>query len=368
MTQPAGYTHGNIKPGNLARAALRNAFGDSALQGGSEIWIDKEELPVYNVGRPFVSDAWGPIMQTDIAGCMYRCAFCWVSGEALGVKTEGGKGFLQKKLDALPGQFRGQLTHSVDDLYAYLKARVLRLAEKEGKPPRPLAFSGGEPTLYRGALRRMAELAKQDGLGVIVYTAGFQIAQDPSFLDVFEGLQDTVRFYVSLKNATPESFSQVTGVSAEYGDSHFKAIETLLRRGFFTIPGGLMLNTFARPEDVQAAENNPVHILHERLSRIHPALPGLITYNRVTYGNVHDSDEQVARMHTRGYEKNPVKAVQDALEDYFAQKGTPILPFSAEHTRVETGGKKLAQIARRLSGKKIPASCSRRPGLKAKSV
>jgi len=339
-----------MDPARSSGALIRKIVGKEAEV--SEQWIDDPVFAVYKMGRPYVSNTWGSIMQVDVTGCPYRCSFCWVHNEALSGQYAG---FLDKKIGGLPKNFREAMqkdgTVSAEDLYEYQKARIGRF-EARGKDVEMITFSGGSPTLYRGGLVKMAELAQRDGLKIGIYTEGFHIAQNPEYLDAFEPYKDSVRWFVSVKNATPETFQQMTGVDPKYSDSHFTAMKMLLERGYTTYPGGLILDTFVSKEQLNSEQGeDPFVALHEKLAAIHPDYPQLLAYDKATRGMVHDPAGQSKKMASRGYgaRKTVPSAVEAKLVETFERLGTKILPFSAEKPKSITGKEVMEKVVADLS-------------------
>ena len=340
-----------FQPGKYSMQLVSKITG----QESSEQWIDEPVFTAYNAGREYNSNAWGSILQTDVSGCPYRCSFCWVHDEALAGRVNGN--FLKNKIDKLPSVLKKSMNDkgvvTADELYAVLEKKAKSL-EAKGQKIDLFTFSGGSPTLYRGGLLRFAELARGHGRKVGIYTEGFHIATNEDYLKPFvdKGLQDTLQFYVSVKNATPDTFKQLTGVSKEFSESHFIAAKKLMENGFLTYVGGTELDTLATPDQLKLeGDENPIIALHKKLTAIHPDLPRAITYNKVTYGMVHDPKGQANKMRTRGYlnekgaKSNMAPAlVQEQLEQYFEEQGTPIMPFSSEVPRSENGIEILERI------------------------
>jgi uncharacterized Fe-S cluster-containing radical SAM superfamily protein len=289
------------------------------ISGSTSHFIDEPVFAAYNVGRYFKNGSkWGDAFMIDALGCNLRCAHCFGHNDALTGKISSD--FVKSKVDNLPKKFRGSAIHSADDIFDYL----LPLLEK--KKTNIIEFTGGEPTFYRGGLKRMSELAKhvKKGITVGVNTNGLLIAEFADYLEAFEGLQDALYFYVSIKGTSPEEFKRFTSANGNYYDHPFIAIKRLLERGFRTIPGGIVLNTFADESAIEE-KDNPITRLYSRLSEIHPLLPGLISYDQITYGRVYQPEEQIKRMRERGYVDCKPSMVENALFTYFEEKGTPII-------------------------------------------
>ena len=298
----------NIDPARLGLAVLRN------ISGSGQKYIDEPVLALYNMGRKLPNDPhWGLAYVNDVVGCNYRCAHCWVADDALAGKT--GSGFVEKKAGQFAKAFRGRATHGADEVFGYL------MKKSDGLEKRIFAFTGGETTFYRGGIRRVAELAQREkGVKIGMDTNGWLIAQDPKYLDAWDGLQDTLNLYVSIKGVTPESFRRFAGVNEVHADASFKAIETLLKRGFKAIPGGVVLNTFAH-------HDNPyemIGLLHGKLSGIHPDLPRLVSYHKIST-MVHDQQALSLRLRSRDYVKMRPSDFERMLVSEFEKRKTPII-------------------------------------------
>jgi uncharacterized Fe-S cluster-containing radical SAM superfamily protein len=302
-----------MNPGKLGKKVLTRISGKGKI-------IDNPVFALYNLGRRLQFDHhWGEVYVNDVVGCNYRCAHCWVCTDALNGNTSSG--FVGKKTSQFPGEFKGEAMHRADDVFDYLQHKA---RDKEWKV---FAFTGGETSFYRGGLKRMAERAREAGdIAIGIDTNGWLISQNAKYLDKFEGLQDVMNFYVSVKGVTPEEFSRFTGVDGKFYDAPFKAIERLLKRGFQATPGGVVLNTIAHGQDGEEV----AEMLHARLAQIHPQLPALVSYHKIST-LVHDRQELSRRMQSRGYTKTKPSAFERTLLDSFERLGTVILHGQPEN-------------------------------------
>jgi len=362
-----------ISPLKSSLAPIRKITGNN----GSQIYVSEPIINIYKIKR-FGSSIFGPTLQVFTTGCPYRCAMCWVHDEALGGKMGG---FLTKEISKLPAQlkqkslgerylndkkafwnvlltkidedtakhifetiemdpenlfFKGQ--YFAEDVYNYVHERIESRKQRTNQD-QTLVFSGGSPTLYRGSLVDISTRAKQDEVKVGVITEGFHIGEDPSFLDPFveNKLQDTMHWPITIKNATPETFNQLTGVSQKYSRHHFITLRKLLSLGFSTSPM-LISNTFASKEQLeQDGEHNPITVLHREIS-LSKDFPRLLMIDKVYYGaRVDDSKKQLAKMERRGYSKTHPGAIYEAITSYFKEQETPIMQFSPEDPLVKKG-------------------------------
>ncbi len=306
----------NIDPARLGQVVVNRIYETK------EQFIDDPVIALYNIGRYLKEDPhWGPVYVSDVVGCNYRCAHCWVADDALNGHLDSE--FIIKKTSGFVNSFKGSSLHKVDDIYPYLRNKADKLENKI------LAFTGGETTLYRGGIKRLGELAKYTGVRIGLDTNGFQIAQDPAYLDALEGLQDVLNFYVSLKDVMFSSFNRFTGVKEEYCDHGFIAMENLLKRGFLAIPGGIVLNTFGYDNDPEFCAD----MLFSRLSVIHDDLPKLVSYHKIST-MVHDRKAQSTKMKSRGYLNTKPSMMEKIILDKFSHKGSPILEAQPENTDI----------------------------------
>lgn len=271
----------------------------------------------------------------DVSGCNFRCAHCWVSNASLGANFNDPS--IQKKVNALPKAFRNK-ANDASDVAEYLHARLLKTAtEHKGSG---VSLSGGEPLPYRGGIKTLAGYFQEQPqpFYINLETTGFLIARDESYLDVFDGLQDTLRFYVSIKSMNPERFEQFTGVEAQYLDDAFIVLERILKRGFLATPGGVVLNTFETVDNLDN-RNNDIARLHQRLSHIHPDLPQALAFHKIDFANVQNREELNKRMINRGLEHTRTATapkIQKALISYFENAGTPIM-MANNNDKVKAG-------------------------------
>lgn len=298
----------NIEPAQITAKVLKRVASSSKI-------VDAPVFSLYNIGRRLKSDpCWGETYVSDVVGCNFRCAHCWVNDSSLNGNLNSE--FLSRKFSELPAQFSEHKTQEADAVFDYLQKK------SNNKEEIVFAFTGGETTLYRGGLQRIAERIKtQDkDIKLGIDTNGWLIAQKQDYLDSFKGFEEVVHFYVSIKGTNPESFSRFTGVKPEYFESPFIALERLLKAGFRAIPGGVVLNTLAYEQNPsQVAE-----VLHNRLTLIHPELPKTLSYHRISM-QVHDQQQLSNRMKSRGYAHTKPSEFERILLDYFKKKKTEII-------------------------------------------
>jgi len=314
-TASASSIHG-IDPDLLGRKVIGRITGSP---DSSRSYLNDPVFSFYNIGRRLPNDPhWGEVLVSDVIGCNYRCAHCWVSTDALNGSI--GSAFLKKKNSQLPKEFRGNTLQDADAIFSYL------LRKSESMPKRIFAFTGGETSLYRGGLKRVGELAQNasEKVHIGIDTDGYLIATQPEYLSAWDGLQDTFNLYVSIKGHDAASFQRFTSVNGKAYDTPFVAIETLLKHGFKTIPGGVVLNTIAH-------HDNPVEVaeqLQARLSSIHPDLPRLLSYHAISW-MVHDRKAVSKRLKSRDYISTKPSDTRDAIVKTFERLKTPIVDVAS---------------------------------------
>lgn len=133
---------------------------------------------------------------------------------------------------------------------------LLSIARKKGF--QRLRISGNEPTLHRVHLLKVLELIPTE-LHFILETNGILVGHDPSYA------KDLSRFpnlyvRVSLKGASPEDFTRLTGARPEGFDFQLKALENLVQVGVDCFPA--VMANFSSLEEKKR--------LRQRLKAIRP--------------------------------------------------------------------------------------------------
>lgn len=356
-------------------------------------------INIYKIQR-FNSSEFGPTLQMFTTGCPYRCAMCWVHDEALGMVTNGQ--FLREKILKLPNPLKAlsiaaqykedkvklydtlleraceatakKIIRNLDsdpenifyygqyfarDLYSYMHNRIANYEQNKGKKL-VAVFSGGCPPLYQRSLLDFSFLARDDDLKVGIVTEGFHIGEYPEYLDGFSEneLQGTVHWADTIKNVTPESFNQLTGVEPHYQGHDLTTTRRLLKTGFSVAPM-VLLNTFATKEELEVErDKNPVHIMHRELSAIGKNYPSLLMLDKVYSGaRVDDSTKQRWKMKHRGYEHTSPGAVKEAITIHFESQGTPIMKFTPQEPVIKKGRKIIEEAIFNLSAKAAYRDC-----------
>jgi uncharacterized Fe-S cluster-containing radical SAM superfamily protein len=176
---------------------------------------------------------YGGIATADCVGCCLRCLFCW----SWHIIVQAEK----------TGRF-----YSPEEVVRSL----LSIARKKGF--QRLRISGNEPTLHRVHLLKVLELIPTE-LHFILETNGILVGHDPSYA------KDLSRFpnlyvRVSLKGASPEDFTRLTGARPEGFDFQLKALENLVQVGVDCFPA--VMANFSSLEEKKR--------LRQRLKAIRP--------------------------------------------------------------------------------------------------
>jgi uncharacterized Fe-S cluster-containing radical SAM superfamily protein len=176
---------------------------------------------------------YGGIATADCVGCCLRCLFCWSWHNI--VQPEKVGRFCS------PEEVAGNL---------------ISIARK--KRFRQIRISGNEPTLHRSHLLNVLRLVPPE-LHFILETNGILVGRDPSYAKDLSGFQNlSVR--VSLKGASPEDFTRLTGANPESFNLQLKALENLVEAGVDCFPA--VMANFSSPEKKKR--------LRQRLKAIRP--------------------------------------------------------------------------------------------------
>jgi uncharacterized Fe-S cluster-containing radical SAM superfamily protein len=238
------------------------------MTGAQTDYCDDPLLPIYRVRTYRDGNQWGTTTMLDVLGCNENCAHCYVPEELLRAQIHSS--LVQKRFSELPRALRESIPQEADAIYDYVTQRI-----KRGHRTKLIELNGGEPTLYRGGIRQLALRAKEDHIRLGVKTNGLLIATHPEYLDAFQGLEDTMEFFVSIKGTTSEEFERFAGVHGTHFNTPFETYRQLIEHKFIVYLG-VTLDTIANPEELKN-ERNALTRLHARLMSIHPDAIRLIT-------------------------------------------------------------------------------------------
>lgn len=233
---------GTIDPGRMTDGIRQKL----TREYGREWKSDKEAaLPIYRARWWGPSRKWGdgvPAFLLEVLGCNEDCAHCYVPTPLLRADTYSDT--FKKRLAELP-QGLQVFPQRVDILFEYVKKRYQKkLGTHIGGV---IELTGGEPTIYPEAIKRLAVLAKENEMTVGVNTDGFLIAHEPETIISLDGFQNTLKYLVSLKGTTPEAFATFTGAKEKFWETPFLAARIMKGLGF-DYHLGITADTIASPQ------------------------------------------------------------------------------------------------------------------------
>lgn len=216
---------------------------------------------------------YGGIATGDCVGCCLRCIFCW-SWPAVTHPDTFGRFYAP----------------------AEVAEKLIGIARKKGFEQ--VRISGNEPTLCREHLIQVLELIPEDLL-FILETNGILIGADESYA------RDLARFknlYVrlSLKGATEEEFSLLTGAEPKGFSLQLAGVENLFLAGVQVQPA--VMSSFSSPEHIRS--------LKKRLGRIHPDLAEVEIEELVLYGEVAERLEKAKLKYRTAYQPRRIPPEQ----------------------------------------------------------
>lgn len=196
---------------------------------------DTQKIVCKNLKRKYyrfrAAKFYGGIATADCVGCDLRCLFCWAWKEVTHPEKYG--------------RF-----YSPDEVVKKLITIAKRHRYKK------LRISGNEPTICKDHLLKVLEKVPKDYI-FILETNGILLGADESYvkeLSRFENLH--VR--VSLKSATAEGFSKITGAKSEDFYYQIKALENLSKYNLSFHPA--LMASFSSYEEIQNLEKTILKI------------------------------------------------------------------------------------------------------------
>ena len=315
---------------------------------------DETYFTPYSMNRAYKSKNFGNTAYLELPNCPHRCVWCYVAPGNLGghVYTEWAREYRRKKAESgdLPWELVDDPRISADDTFKHYLQRHTK------KPLDAVCPGSSEPLSFLPAIKRFSELVREHGIPFIVGidTTGFQFDHNPELVDELNGLEEVVHFVIAtFKGRNPTEHLRVSTSSVDSWHAGINSQDLLLRKGFWTIPAGITLNTFAHPNPAtfkRVAELDPKFVkdgeftmryreflaektaewLHNQLSAIHPDYPRLLHYNAVTYGRVSAPEHQLRQMRAAGFVNCKPSILKKALERVFEKRDTPIIQYDRE--------------------------------------
>lgn len=343
-------------------AVQRIQVGLSRIRCDSERGVKSSKLDVsldpnekyftpYSMNRTYQSKNFGNTAYLEVPNCMHRCVWCYVAPGNLGghVYTDWAREYRGKKAESrdLPKELIEDPRISADDTFKHY------LQMHANKPLDAVCIGSSEPLTFLPAIKRFSELVKEYGIPFIVGidSTGFQFNQNPELVDELNGLEEVVHFVIAtFKGRNPTEHIRATTSSSASWRAGINSQDLLLRKGFWTIPAGITLNTFAHPNsttletvvkiDPKFVKNGKfttryreylaektAEWLHDELSAIHPDYPMLLHYNKLTYGRVSAPEHQIRQMRAAGFMDCKPSIFEDALKRVFEKRHTPIIQY-----------------------------------------
>jgi uncharacterized Fe-S cluster-containing radical SAM superfamily protein len=192
---------------------------------------------------------YGGISTADCVGCCLRCVFCWSFREV-----------------ANPHKFGSM--YSPEEV----ASKLVSMAKRKGF--RQMRVSGNEPTIGREHLIKVLELIPAQYL-FILETNGILVGSDPSYADELSRFPN-LHVRVSLKGASEEEFSRLTGAVPEGFELQLNALENLRRHGVRTHAACMV--SFSNEESVRS--------LRRRLGSIDPEFEDFEVEELILYPSV----------------------------------------------------------------------------------
>ncbi len=157
---------------------------------------------------------YGGIATADCVGCNLRCVFCW--------------GSYARDNPARKGRF-------------YTPSQVFRRLDKIARKRRYrfLRISGNEPTISRDHLLSLLEFIEYTNYTFILETNGILIGYDKTYAKALSKFRN-LHVRVSIKGATPEEFSKLTGAIPEAFELQLQSLRNLLDYGVSVHPAVML--------------------------------------------------------------------------------------------------------------------------------
>ncbi len=348
-----------IDPVRRMQAGIARIRGSSHIETNqveSEVSLAPDEtyFTPYSMNRAYRSANFGKTAYLELPNCMHRCVWCYVAPGNLGgqVYTEWAREYRRKKAESgdLPHELIEDPKISADDTFKhYFKMHAKRHLDA-------VCPGSSEPLGFLPGIKRFSELVKEHSIPFIVGidSTGFQFHQNPELVDELSGLEEVVHFVIAtFKGRNPTEHTRASTSHRDSWRAGINAQELLLRKGFWTIPAGITLNTFAHPNPKTletVAKIDPAFVkdgkftvkyreylaeitaewLHDQLSAIHLDYPRLLHYNKLTYGRVSAPEHQLRRMEASGFVNCKPSIFEKAIDRVFEKRGTPIIHYDKE--------------------------------------
>ena len=194
---------------------------------------------------------YGGIATADCVGCCLKCVFCWSWREVAKPSAFGAY------------HSPGEVAH-----------KLVSIAKSRGY--RQVRISGNEPTIGLEHLLRVIEEIPAS-MRFILETNGILIGAERSYAEALSG-HPNVHVRVSLKGASEEEFSRLTGAAPEGFGLQLRALEHLVRSGVRAHPACMV--SFSSPEAIES--------LRQRLQKIDPSFGDFEVEELILYPHVEE--------------------------------------------------------------------------------
>lgn len=184
------------------------------------------------------------------AGCCLRCIYCW-SNWSRDFPEKHGKFYSPKQAaqNLFEAAKRG-ITYS-----EYWRKCICEVNK--------LRVSGCEPTIGKEHLLKLLEHVEQSGYPFYLETNGILFGADRDYVKNLSKFSRFIYVRVSFKAATPEGFTQRTGVIGKFYELPFRALKYLLDEGIYARAAAMT--------DPKVMPKEERRILIEKLNEIDPS-------------------------------------------------------------------------------------------------
>jgi len=216
---------------------------------------------------------YGGIATADCLGCFLRCLFCW-SWRQVSRPEAYGRFYSPREV----------------------AEKLVAIALKKGVDQ--VRISGNEPTLCREHLLEVLQYIPKN-LRFILETNGILIGHDPSYAKALAAFNN-LHVRVSLKGASEEEFSRLTGARPKDFALQLAALENLLAAGVSVHPAVMI--SFSSERNIEA--------LRKRLARIAPAFADFEVEEVVLYGDTEKRLQKAGLEYRRAYRPQQIPPEQ----------------------------------------------------------
>ncbi len=198
-----------------------------------EVGLERKYTDFYSV------PVYGGIATGYAAGCCLRCFYCWSNWSRDFPEIFGEFYSPQKAAEMLFKAAEHGITYSNHWRKLIPKINKLRL-------------SGCEPTIGKEHLLSLLQFVKESKYPLfILETNGIILGNDKDYVERLSEFKGKLYVRVSIKAATPESFTQRTGASGEFYRLPFQALKNLLDKGIYARAAAMTDNRIMPKEERQ---------------------------------------------------------------------------------------------------------------------